>query len=85
MYLHARPLTGESFDRYTLLRKPSLLLGNVNTNYVNHAQIWYVWGMKHSPSGTRCPGVLCMSHMYLLCYTCIYMLYVHLSISAYTY
>ena len=39
IYLSARPLTRESYDRYTLLRKPSLLLGNGDTNYINHAQI----------------------------------------------
>ena len=31
IYLSARPLTWESYDRYTLLTKPSLLLGNVDT------------------------------------------------------
>ena len=47
IYLSARPLTRESYDRYTLLRKPSLLLGNGDTNYINHAQIGYVWEIKH--------------------------------------
>ena len=51
-YLSGRPLTWESYDRYTLLRKPSLLLGNGDTNCINHAQIRYVWEIKHSPLGT---------------------------------
>ena len=32
IYLSTRPLTWESYDGYTLLRKPSLLLGNGDTN-----------------------------------------------------
>ena len=36
----------ESYDRHTLLRKPSLLLGNGDTYYINHAQIGYVWEIK---------------------------------------
>ena len=66
MYLHARPLTRESFDRYALLRQPSLLLGNGGTKYVNHVQIWYVWDMKHSPSGARCPCGLVL-YKYVSC------------------
>ena len=67
IYLSARPLTWESYDRYMLLRKPSLLLGNSDTNYINHAQIWYIWEIKHSPLGTTRPPVSCfIPHMYLL-------------------
>ena len=67
IYLSARPLTRESYDRYTLLRKPSQLLGNGNTNYINHAQIRYVWEITHSPSGTTHPWVSCsIPHTYLL-------------------
>jgi len=35
IYLSARPLTRENYDRCTLLGKPSLLLGNGDTNYPN--------------------------------------------------
>ena len=67
IYLSARPLTRESYDRYTLLRKPSLLLGSDDTNYINHAQIRYVWEIKHSPSGATHPRVSCfIPHTYLL-------------------
>ena len=31
-----------------LLRNPSLLRGNSDTNYINHAQIRYMWEIKHS-------------------------------------
>ena len=48
IYLSARPLTWESYDKYALLKKPSLLLGNGDTNCINHAQIQYVWEIKHS-------------------------------------
>ena len=37
IYLSARPLTWESYDRYTLLRKPSLLLGNGDTNCIKQS------------------------------------------------
>ena len=47
--IYLRPLTRESYDRYMLLRQPSLLLGNGDTNCINHAQIRYVWEIKHSP------------------------------------
>ena len=67
IYLSARPLTRESYDRYTLLRKPSLMLGNGDTNYINHSQIRYVWEIKHSASGATRPRVSCfIPHTYLL-------------------
>ena len=28
-----------------------------DTNYVNHAQIRYIYAIKHSPSGATCPPV----------------------------
>ena len=60
-------LTWESYDRYTLLRKPSLLLGNSDTNCINHAQIRYMWEIKHLPSGTMRPRVSCFNaNTYLL-------------------
>jgi len=51
IYLSARPLTRKIYDWYTLLRKPSLLLRNGDTN---HAQIWYLWEIKHLPSQVLC-------------------------------
>ena len=48
IYLSTRPLARESYDRYMLLRKPSLLLGKGITN---HTQIQYVWEIKQSPLG----------------------------------
>jgi len=67
IYLSARPLTRESYDRYMLLRKPSLSLGNGDANCINHAQIRYVWEIKHLPSGATRPQVLCfIPHTHLL-------------------
>ena len=55
-YLSGRPLTRERYDRYRLLRNPSLLLKNSDTNYTNHVQIQYLWEIKHLLSGL----VLCI-------------------------
>ena len=57
IYLSARPLTLKNYDRCTLLRKLSLLLGNGDINYINHAQILYI--TKISPSCTMHPHVSC--------------------------
>ena len=38
IYLSARPLTRESYDRYTLLRKPVTVARKGDTNYINHAK-----------------------------------------------
>ena len=58
--MSARPLAWESYDRYTLLRKG-------DTNCINHAQIRYIWEIKHSPSGATRPRVSCfIAHTYLL-------------------
>jgi len=59
IYLSARPLAWESYDRYTLLRKG-------DTNCINYAQVRYIWEIKHSPSGAMTCWVLCfIAHMYL--------------------
>ena len=77
--LSARPLTWGSYNRYTLLRKPTLLLGNGDTNCINHAQIRYVWEIKYSPSGAMRPRVSCfIAHTYLL--GMIYVIYTYVTL-----
>jgi len=47
------------------------LLGNGDTNYINHAQIWYLWEMPSS--ATRPPSVLYPPYLPIghdVCNTC---------------
>ena len=77
IYVSARPLTSEGYDRYMLLRKPSLLLGNGDTNHINHAQIRYVW---ERPRALRVSCFTPLTYLLGMMYVIHTSLYVHMYI-----